>query len=184
MIELESELKNLFGLAQKGDQEAYQKFLGRVSSMLRGYLLKTMNPKNRSVEAVEDLVQEVLISIHRKRDLYDFERPLLPWIYAIARHRFIDSFRSDSRQPDCVAWIEEFENLAFLEFPKLVEESNGEWLMDGLNDRQKEILRLAKIEEWSLQDIANRFSMSVTSVKVTIHRSLKNIRKKLEEKES
>jgi RNA polymerase sigma-70 factor (ECF subfamily) len=180
MKESENKLKALFLLAQQGEQGAYREFLEGTSLLLRGYLLRTMNPRLRSVEQVEDLVQEILLAIHRKRDLYQADRPLLPWIYAIARYRFIDSLRAQARQPECVEWIEKFDAVAFVEIPKLLEEEDGEELMKGLNDRQKEILRLAKVEELSLSEIATRYGMSISAVKVTIHRSLKSIRKRWE----
>jgi RNA polymerase sigma-70 factor (ECF subfamily) len=165
----DDELKMLFLRAKKGDEQAYRLFLESVE--------KTMNPRFRSMEKVEDLVQEVLISIHRKRDLYSEEMPILPWVYAISRYRLIDSLRHDARRPDCVEWIEKFDAQAFVEMPKLLEEEDGHELMQGLNAHQQEIFKLAKVDELSLGEIAEQKGMSVSAIKVSIHRSLKTMRK-------
>ena len=122
----EENLKKLFLLAQKGDSEAYAEFLGILSGLLRGYLTKTMTLKSRSLEVVEDLVQDTLLEIHRKRHLHDSTRPILPWIYVIARHRLIDSIRADARRPELVEWVEKFDAEAFVEIPRLLEEEEGE----------------------------------------------------------
>ena len=140
--------------------------------------MKSLNPRFRSSEQVEDLVQEVLITIHKKRDLYDVNQPLLPWVYTFARYKLIDSLRAEKRRPECVEWVEKFDALAVVHKPPIEEEVQGEPLMEGLSGKQKEILRLAKVEEISLNEIAAQMEMSLSAVKVSIHRSLKFIRKR------
>jgi RNA polymerase sigma-70 factor (ECF subfamily) len=171
--------RNLFLLGKKGDQASYRLLLEGVGSLLKAYLMKTMNPRLRSKEQVEDLVQDVLISIHRKRDLYSEELPFLPWVYAIARYRLIDSLRTVARRPECVEWIEKFDAEVFVEMPKFLDEEDGSALMEGLTDKQQEILKLAKVEELPLEEVAQKMGMTLSAVKVSIHRSLKLIRKKL-----
>ena len=36
---------------------------------------------------VDDLLQEILISVHKARHTYDGNRPYKPWVYAIAKFR-------------------------------------------------------------------------------------------------
>ncbi len=182
LSELERELKSLWVLALRGDGVAYEKVLKKLSQLLRGYLQKSINPRFRSVEKVEDLVQEVLFALHRKRDLYDQAQPFLPWVYTIARYKLIDSFRAEKRQPEFVEWLEKFDSLAFVEIPKMFEEQQGDELLQGLNDQQKEVLRLAKVEELPLHEIALQLNMSLSAVKVTVHRSLKFVRRRLGER--
>jgi DNA-directed RNA polymerase specialized sigma24 family protein len=42
---------------------------------------------------VEDLVQDILLSLHAVRATYDPGRPFLPWLMAIARNRMADGAR-------------------------------------------------------------------------------------------
>ena len=165
----------LAGIA--GDSASYQKFLEQVSELLRGFLMGALSPSQRSVERVEDLVQEVLLSIHRKRDLYRAEHPILPWLYAIARYKLIDSLRQEKVRPRGSVAIEDLENELFVEATEFLPD-DGEHLLDGLSDRQKEIIRLAKVEEEPLAQIAAKLGMSLSAVKVSIHRSLQILRKR------
>src|SRR5207247_999989 len=47
---------------------------------------------------IEDVVQEVLLSVHAVRATYDSARPLMPWLSAIVRHRLADAGRRHVRQ--------------------------------------------------------------------------------------
>ena len=41
----------------------------------------------------EDIVQEALLAIHLKRHTWQPDLPVLPWVYAIARHKLVDAVR-------------------------------------------------------------------------------------------
>lgn len=176
MNERDDQLKKLFLLAMKNDEKAYKALLMEVSELLRVYLMKIMSPKIRSKERVEDLVQEILITIHRKRDLYSTDHPFLPWVYAIAKYRFIDSLRAEARVPEFVEWIEQQDTRVFLPTAGRADQESTEELLNGLSAQQKAILTMAKVDEVPLKEIAVHFKMSVAAVKVTIHRVLKNLR--------
>ena len=45
------------------------------------------------VAEVEDLVQDVLLSVHAVRATYDPSRPFGPWLLAIVRNRLVDGAR-------------------------------------------------------------------------------------------
>ena len=51
-------------------------------------------PGVNSASEVDDLLQEILISIHKARHTYDGERPYKPWAYAIAKFRLQDYLRA------------------------------------------------------------------------------------------
>jgi RNA polymerase sigma-70 factor, ECF subfamily len=176
----EEQLKNLFLLAKENNEYAYTALLQEISELLRAYLMKIMSPKIRSKEYAEDLVQDILITIHRKRDLYSPELPFLPWVYAIAKYRFIDSLRADSRKPDLVEWIEKLDTRVdtrvFEPQMSFSDQKDTCVLLEKLTPQQKSILTMAKVDEVPLKEIAEHFKMSVSSVKVTIHRVLKNLR--------
>ena len=82
------ELKDLFKSALEGDQKKYSSFLQIVTKILRCFVKKRI-----AVNSVEDVVQEILISIHKARHTYDGIRPIMPWIFAIARFRIADYLR-------------------------------------------------------------------------------------------
>lgn len=158
-------LRDMFVAALGGDATAYRRFLEQVTVRLRRELKD------------EDLVQDVLMAIHRKRDLYRPEFPVWPWIRAIAKHRLIDSQRARARRPELVAssqWLDDVED------PRGTLDRDTSDLtaaLEQLDERQREILRLAKLEGLAYAEIGRRFGLSVAAVKVSVHRSLKAIRR-------
>jgi RNA polymerase sigma-70 factor (ECF subfamily) len=190
---LERELKEWMLLARGGDAAAYARFLERVGGMIRAYFLNT---SGRSMaHQADDLVQEVLIAIHRKKHLYDEKMPVLPWIYAIARYRLIDTFRASGRRISMEDWptdpegrLEEIAGAEPTPEDTVVgtEEIQGdiEEALKGVSDKQREILILAKVQDVPLAEIARKYGMSVSAVKVTIHRVIKGIRARAEGGES
>lgn len=182
MKELEENLKRLFLKAKSGDIEAYELFLKSCASVLRKTLSKNLGRSSAhfSLDSIEDLVQDILMVIHQKRDFYLMEKPLLPWIYTIARHRLIDFIRVGKRRPEMIPLTEEIQSLIEQDDSLLLKwdiKNEGVELLKELPEKNREILRLAKSEGVPLQEIAKTFKMSLSSVKVTIHRSLKKIRK-------
>jgi len=82
--------------AQDGDRAAYAGLLRDIVPLLRGAVRR----RRRSLQPqdVEDLVQDILLSLHAVRATYDPERPFLPWLMAIARNRIADGARRYTRQ--------------------------------------------------------------------------------------
>ena len=49
---------------------------------------------------MEDVVQDILIAVHLKRQTWDDSRPIGPWIAGIARYKLIDALRRRGRRTD------------------------------------------------------------------------------------
>jgi RNA polymerase sigma-70 factor (ECF subfamily) len=181
---LEEELRTLMLLALEGNSAAYEEFLLHVSRMLKKFIGSSSGIGGvgiSSTERLEDVVQEILLTIHRKRDLYKKEMPILPWIRTIARHRIIDLIRADSRRPQTTEWSGLEESLEMMA-PVAPDSAESAQILDelteGLSEKQKEILFLAKVEEIPLASIAEQRGMSLSAVKVTVHRALQALRGK------
>jgi RNA polymerase sigma-70 factor, ECF subfamily len=175
--ELETRLQGWMCAALDGDADAYVRLLEGVAAMARGYFLRAMSASARTPEKAEDLVQDLLVALHRKKHLYRRDRPFLPWIFAVARYKLIDSARADARRPSTVAW-EDWHEGAAARREKLDAALELEEILDGLPERQRRALVLAKIDGLPLAAVAERLEMSLAAVKVTIHRALKALRKK------
>src|SRR3546814_9058394 len=69
-------LADLMRSAQDGDRTAYARLLGEVSPLLRQIVRRRycfLQPSD-----IEDIVQEILLSLHVARATYDPQRPFLP----------------------------------------------------------------------------------------------------------
>lgn len=165
--------KLLAGLA--GDGAAYADFLSQLSPILRRIIGKKI-----PFSDVEDVLQEVLISIHKARHTYDGKRPLMPWLMAITSFRVTDYLRkcySDMRN-HCVD-IADYENVleAVTKTPGETESINK--MLDGVAERERKILSLMHMEGYTVKQVGIKLGMKESAVKVAAHRAIKKIRKQV-----
>jgi RNA polymerase sigma-70 factor (ECF subfamily) len=69
--------------------------LEALAQVLRAFVRGALARYGAGVEEAEDVVQETLLAVHLKRDTWDEQKPLLPWVQAIARNKLVDSLRVD-----------------------------------------------------------------------------------------
>src|SRR5579859_3632337 len=87
------ELRDLMTRYQNADAAAVEELVVRMSPpLLRFFGRSGIGP----LEA-EDLLQDCWIRIHRSRHTYRASEPVMPWIYAIARHTRLDAYRKRRR---------------------------------------------------------------------------------------
>lgn len=160
-------LDALMARAQDGDAAAYRTVLDASQAWLRRYFANRIAPTE-----VDDLVQETLISVHRKRATFDPERPYLPWLAAIARFRWVDRLRKSYRE----AGDELPEDIGIDSHEEAVGAQLGvERLLDKLPAGQAMVIRLVKIDGLAVAEAAERTGQSESLVKVNIHRGLKKL---------
>ena len=80
--------------AQNGDAAAYASLLTSLLPVLRAFVRR----RGVDASAVEDVVQEVLLLIHRARHTWRSDRPFDPWLWAIARNATTDALRRQLRE--------------------------------------------------------------------------------------
>src|SRR5712675_1042541 len=95
MPSIEAELKCLMIAGLAGNAAAHRRLLDRLSGRLRAYYKSRLARIGRSASEAEDLVQEALLAIHTRRHTYDPAELLTPWVYAIARYKFVDYLRRE-----------------------------------------------------------------------------------------
>jgi RNA polymerase sigma factor (sigma-70 family) len=91
----DARLGGLMRAAQAGDGDAYLALLGEITPRVRQVVWRRRGA--RAPEAIEDLVQDVLLSVHVARASYDPGRPFFPWLLAIVRNRLADGARRYAR---------------------------------------------------------------------------------------
>jgi RNA polymerase sigma-70 factor (ECF subfamily) len=118
---------------------------------------------------VDDATQDTLIAIHEKRHTYDPARPFEAWLAAIARYKWIDRLRALKRTTTD-ALTDEVEvqghESAVLSATVLEE------LLRQLKPAQSQVIRLVKIQGYSVEEAAAFSGQSISLVKVNIHRGL------------
>jgi RNA polymerase sigma factor (sigma-70 family) len=160
-------LSRLMGLAQQGDSAAYRLVLEASRDWLKRFYARRIAPS-----AVDDLVQEVLVSLHTKRASYDPTRPYLPWLAAIARYRWIDALRRTYRAAEAPMLSEPATEA---DAEELAARISLDRLLAFLPAGQVAAIRAVKIEGLSIAEAAQRCGQSEPLVKVNIHRGLRRL---------
>lgn len=155
-----------------GDQAAYNNFLTTITPLLRRVVGRRI-----AIDEVEDVVQEILISIHKARHTYDGSRPIMPWLISIAGFRVTDHLRKHYSQMRHQAIdISELENvLADVTEPTSDRESINELLAD-VPEKHQRILTMMHVEGYTAKEVGQQMNMSESAVKVAAHRAIKKIR--------
>ena len=167
----EAQLKAQMLAGLEGDAGAHASLLRACAPLVRRFFARRLQ---RGAGDLEDLVQEALIAIHMRRESFDRERPFTAWLFSIARHKLVDHFRRSARRQavdglDDILAQEGFE-----------QSSNAamdiDRLLHTLPAKQARAIRQTKIEGLSVAEAASLAGLSVSDVKVSVHRGLKALR--------
>lgn len=172
-------LKEWMRAALAGDAAAYARLLREVAPVIR----RVIQSHWQSRSEAEDIVQDVLLSLHTVRHTYDPQRPLMPWLMAIARNRLADHQRRQVRRSRNEVAVEVLPE-TFVGDSTNISNAPGDpdelrRAIAGLPPGQRQAVELLKLREMSLKEAANASGMSVPALKVAMHRAMKVLRKKL-----
>lgn len=180
-------LGRLFCAGRCGDEPRYAEALRQCATLLRRYIggkLQRMAPA--MLGDAEDVVQECLLALHLKSHTYDAMQPFEPWLYAVARYKLIDLLRR--RQPGRELSLELLMETG--DFADPIEASDPQAgadlavLLAQLPDKQRRPIELVKLEGRSVAEAAASTGLSVSAVKIGIHRGLKALAKRLAAEDS
>lgn len=176
----ETELSGLMKQAQAGDADSYQRLLIRIRQMMTRYLENTFARFRMPEAGAEDVLQEILLAIHSKRHTYDPHQYFLPWMYAIGRYKVVDHFRRHRWIYKATVPLEdELENIEALMSFEPSADFDVETLLQSLPEKQRQILKLVKLEGLSIEEAAKRTGFSTSDIKVTVHRAIKALREQV-----
>lgn len=170
------EWSRLMAAAQDGDTAAYEQLLRDIAPLLRRVAARRLYKAGAA--DIEDVVQDVLLSVHAVRHTYDPARPFLPWLMAIQRHRLADWIRRSMRRSANEVTVESLEET----FADRAANTNSEETIDrkeihaavaGLPPAQRRAISLLKLKELSLKEASQETGMTETALKVATHRGIK-----------
>jgi RNA polymerase sigma-70 factor, ECF subfamily len=160
---------------QRGEALAYERMLKEVATALRRSLAPRLVRAGLGAHEAEDLVQEILIGLHAKRDTWDSARPFLPWLHAIARYKLIDFTRHRRRETRRRVDLPLEDWLEIVESPS-DEANRSTWEVDRhlavLPVSQRKIVRAIAVEGASVRNVALGFATSEGVIRMTIHRAI------------
>jgi RNA polymerase sigma factor (sigma-70 family) len=156
-----------------GDSRAYRALFVALLPVLRRYFARKVS----NHADVDDLVQVTLIAVHDRRDTYDLARPFQPWLFAIAQYKMIDHFRRTRRHfaLDDIGEIADEHDFGDALTARLDIEAH----LATLSSKQAIALRATRIEGLSVAETAARHRLSPSDVKISVHRGLKSLARRV-----
>ena len=154
--------------AQGGDSGAFEMLLNEILPKIRSQVYGRLGGR----EHAEDVVQNVLLSIHRSRNTYHPSRPFKPWMNAVTRNAVIDAMRA-RRHEWRLQTFEEYDHPADSQSAPVESEAISRELEDALlqlSEGQREAVRLLHIEDMSVREAAARSGATISAFKVRAHR--------------
>ncbi len=165
--------------AQDGDGAAY-------AALLRDCLpLLALVARRQGVaqDRVDDVVQDVLITLHRVRHTYDPARSFNAWIRAITQRRAIDALRRTgrhgAREVHAPLAFEAHADAGAPADDRLVDAARATSLREAvaqLPPGQREAVEHMGLAERSLAEASALTGRSTGALKVNLHRALKSLR--------
>lgn len=144
----------------------------------------------KNSDMAHDVVQDCLTKIWQNRHKLPEVNSIDSWVMRITRNQCYDWVKMNRYS----LWIDKDINRddIVLNEPdeadhKILFADQLNWLkkvIDSLPQKQKEIYHLREVEEMSYQDIAEVMAISLSEVKVTLHRTREKIREEVKKIES
>jgi RNA polymerase sigma factor (sigma-70 family) len=158
----------------EGDSAAHEALLRVLLPLLRAYFRGQL--RNGS-DDIDDLVQETLMAIHRRRTSYDRDKPFSAWLFSIARYKSIDHFRRVRKHVP----IDDMEHLLITD--GFEDESGARLdlasLLATLPEKQARMITDTKIKGMSVAEAAGGAQFSESDVKISVHRGMQSLMRRI-----
>lgn len=174
--------KHIIKEIKKGDVAAYSVLIDRYRHMV--FTLAMQLLKNES--DAEEVAQDVFLKAYRGLDKFEGRSSFSTWIYRIAYHQAISKLRTLKHRE--VPYEDEYNSNEESEFTKelgvdiLETQDRARFLkmaLDKIKGEEATVLTLFYFEELKTEEIAKITGLSVSNVKVRLHRGRQSLLKEL-----
>lgn len=154
-----------------GEDEAFGTLYQTLAPRIYRYLLR----RTQDVARAEDLTQQTMLQIHRKRALFARGAEVGPWAFTIARRFLIDSARKQRRETAGRESLLRSEPVAqpagdeMLRAKELAHAIARE--LARLPLQQRVAFQMIKLDGLSVREVATQLGTSVNAVKLRAHRA-------------
>ncbi|MDY3563768.1 sigma-70 family RNA polymerase sigma factor [Gemmata sp. JC673] len=177
--------EQLLARLRAGERDCFGVLVRRYERELFGYLRRYLGDD----DLADDVFQNTFVQVYTKLGQYELDRPVRPWLYAIATNQAIDALRRRNRRADqradVVTTADEdghprplFELLpaAGDEPSAAADRAEQRELVRAAVDRLPELLRqvvlLAYFQGLKYRDVADALGIPVGTVKSRLHAAL------------
>jgi RNA polymerase sigma-70 factor (ECF subfamily) len=170
----EEKLRQLMIRYQRAEPAAVEELVSHLSPML----LRFITAPGLARSDAEDMLQDCWLRIHRSRSSYRASEPLLPWIFAIARHAKLDGYRRRRRLGAREFLVAEAPEREDTSGQPIVAAggSDVERLLNALPESQREVVLMLKVSGMSVEEVARATASTPGAVKQKAHRAYEKLR--------
>lgn len=158
--------------ALQGDEPAYRRLLSSLSQGLRVIVRSRLQRLGSTPAEAEDVVQEILLALHLKRNTWDPQTQLAPWVAAITRNKLVDTFRRRGHREE-IQIESVIDSLQSDSIGDDTDAADVERMLRELSPQQRDIVQSIALEGRGTQETAAKLRMTEVAVRVALHRSLK-----------
>ncbi|QQD12965.1 RNA polymerase sigma factor [Sphingobacterium sp. UDSM-2020] len=171
----------LFEELKKDNKMAFSILFDRYSDILFRFIQKRIE----SIPDVEDIIQEVFISMWNRRSKIEVRDSIYPYLFKAAKYEMIDWLIKSEKRNRHLDYLEinkdqyligttSEDELIAKELARLLENE-----MSLMPDTMRSVFRLSRSEDMSIKDIANQLSLSEQTVKNNVSMALNRLKFKL-----
>ncbi len=162
----------LLARANDGDGAAFARFLHAVTPTLRAVIRRRGD--GLPPDQHEDVLQEVLLAIHLKRQTWRRDAPVRPWLYALARYKVVDAFRRRGASVNLP--IEDFADvLPEEEGPAPLSGRDAEAMLRLIDTRSAMLVRAVALDGKTAEEAGETVGMTAGAARVALHRAMRQL---------
>ena len=169
-----ADLATLVDRCRRGDDLAWEAFVRRFQARIYGLAFHYL----RDPEEARDVAQEIFVQIYRKLDTFRENENPVPWMLRVGRNLCIDRLRRiKARPPSADIPAEEATELTATG-PSPEESAETEVrrrlvyrALDGMSDRNREMILLKEIQGLKLDEIAKLLKEPLGTIKSRSNRA-------------
>lgn len=165
-------------LTQTATPASHELLLGELRADLRRFIARRI----QNHADADDVLQEVLIKIHRSAERLSDEKNLFAWVYAIARNAIIDHYR---KQRPTVSLDGDIKDPGELSKEAPEPDALGEIadclrpFLGHLPEKYREAIVLTDLDGLTQVDLARKLGLSVSGAKSRVQRAREHLKRML-----
>ncbi len=170
--------KILISRAQQGNEWAFRLLYERYFKLLFGFICQ----KTHTIQDAEDITSEVWLAVVVGLSEFSHQSSFKNWLFGIARHKLMDYYRQQYRQPLQSLTPEIEKTLAAPIKKKVVDQIDPQLrlqlssILKQLSPKDQKLLTLRILQNLSVKETAAKLRMTPGAVKTAFHRAIKRAR--------
>ena len=157
---------------QQGDLDKSSMLFERYQLKVYNYFLRICFNKQLSM----DLSQNTFYRMLHYRSSYKSGLSFKSWLFGIARNVFLDNVKNKHSKTDSIERINKEYQVEKNEAIERFENEALHLALNKLSDEEREIIIMSRFQDIKYSEIAEIQGLSLSAVKVKVHRAIKKLR--------